>query len=85
MTQEPRSQDPPDGGRLLHPANTDYNPWNWLLLIPIVLPVLVFMYNTWTPKLGGFPFFFWWQIMFTLLAAAVSGLVFVLTKQKQRS
>jgi heme exporter protein D len=47
-----------------------------------VLPLLTFIYNRWTPKLGGFPFFFWFQIMFTLLAAAVTAIVFVKTKRR---
>jgi Protein of unknown function (DUF3311) len=81
MTQAPHSQDPPPTA-LTHPARSDRNPWNWLLLIPIVLPLLTFVYNRWTPKLGGFPFFFWFQIMFTLLAAAVTAIVFVKTKRR---
>ena len=61
---------------------TDRNPWNWLLLIPVVLPLLTFVYNRETPRLLGFPFFFWFQLLFTLLAAAVTALVFVLTKPR---
>ena len=83
MTQVPHSQEPPPDlltsdrpGR-----QSDHSPWNWLLLIPIVLPLLVPIYNRWTPKLFGFPFFFWFQIMFTLLAAAVTAFVFVKTRR----
>jgi len=83
MTQVPHSQEPPPD--LLTSARpgrqSDHSPWNWLLLIPIVLPLLVPIYNRWTPKLFGFPFFFWFQIMFTLLAAAVTAFVFVKTRR----
>jgi uncharacterized protein DUF3311 len=79
MTQVPHSQEPsPDLLTSARPGRqSDHSPWNWLLLIPIVLPLLVPIYNRWTPKLFGFPFFFWFQIMFTLLAAAVTAFVFV--------
>ena len=63
------------------PRRSDRSPWNWLLLIPIVLPLLTFIYNRETPMLFGFPFFFWFQISFTLLAAAVTAFVFVKTKR----
>jgi Protein of unknown function (DUF3311) len=81
MTQVPRPQDPPPSA-LLHPVRSDRSPWNWLLLIPIVLPLLTFIYNRWPPRLFGFPFFFWFQIMFTLLAAAVTAIVFVKTRRR---
>jgi hypothetical protein len=43
MTQVPRPQDPPPTV-LVHPAGSDRAPWNWLLL-PIVLPLLTFVYT----------------------------------------
>jgi hypothetical protein len=84
MTQVPHPQEPtPDLLTSATPGRqSDHSPWNWLLLIPIVLPLLVPIYNRWEPKLGGFPFFFWFQISFTLLAAAVTAFVFVKTKRR---
>ncbi|MEY9835008.1 DUF3311 domain-containing protein [Streptacidiphilus sp. EB103A] len=64
-------------------GHSDRSPWNWLLLIPVVLPLLTFVYNRETPRLLGFPFFFWFQLLFTLLAAAVTALVFLLTKPRR--
>jgi hypothetical protein len=83
MTQVPNSQDPPPAALTHTDRTSDRNPWHWLLLIPILLPLLVPIYNRWTPKLGGFPFFFWFQISFTLLAAAVTAFVFVKTKPRR--
>ena len=40
------------------PRRSDHSPWNYLLLIPIVLPLLTFLYNSETPKLFGIPFFY---------------------------
>jgi hypothetical protein len=67
------------------PARTtrsDYSRWNWLLLIPVVLPLCTFLYNRETPRLGGFPFFFWFQLLFIPLASAASAAVFLLTKRR---
>jgi uncharacterized integral membrane protein len=81
MSQASNSQDPPPSG-LIHPTTTDRSPWNWLLLLPILLPLITVIYNRDNPHLLGFPFFFWFQLMFTLLAAAVSGIVFVMTRRR---
>jgi uncharacterized membrane-anchored protein YitT (DUF2179 family) len=64
------------------PGRTDRSPWNWLLLVPIVLPLITVIYNRDNPRLFGWPFFFWFQLMFTLLAAAVTGIVFVATRPR---
>jgi uncharacterized integral membrane protein len=80
MTEASNSQDPPPPS-LIHPTTTDRSPWNWLLLLPIVLPLITLIYNRENPHLLGFPFFFWFQLLFTLLAAAVSGIVFAATKR----
>jgi uncharacterized integral membrane protein len=81
MTQASSSQDPSPPS-LIHPTTTDRSPWNWLLLLPILLPLITVIYNRDNPHLLGFPFFFWFQILFTLLAAAVSGIVFVMTRRR---
>ena len=84
MTQVPRSQDPPSGA-LVHPPRSDHARWNWLLLLPIVLPLLTLIYNRETPRIAGFPFFFWFQLLFPLLAAAVTAVVFVRTRARNRT
>jgi uncharacterized protein DUF3311 len=78
MTQP---QDPPPAG-LGQPRRTDRSPWNWLLLVPIVLPLITVIYNRENPHLFGWPFFFWFQLLFTLLAAAVTTIVFVATRPR---
>ena len=66
-------------------ARTDRSPWNWLLLIPIVLPLLTFVYNRETPMLFGFPFFFWFQMLFAPLAVVASVSVFYLSRRSRES
>ena len=80
MTQASPPQDPPPPG--LRPGRTDRSPWNWLLLLPILLPLFTVIYNRENPHLFGWPFFFWFQIMFTLLAAAVTTIVFLATRPR---
>jgi Protein of unknown function (DUF3311) len=67
------------------PTKTDRSPWNWLLLIPIVVPLLTFIYNRDTPMLFGWPFYFWFQMLFAPLAVACTVAVFYLSKAKKRA
>jgi hypothetical protein len=63
---------------------SDYSPWNYLLLAPIVLPLLTFLYNSETPKLWGIPFFYWFQMLFAPLAVLCSVSAFYLVRRAKR-
>lgn len=54
--------------------------WYWLLLVPIVLPLLTFLYNAEEPRLFGFPLFYWLQLAFVLVGSACCWIVYVRTK-----
>lgn len=41
---------------------TDRSPWNWLLLVPLVVTLYPPLYNRQKPELGGIPFFYWYQL-----------------------
>lgn len=60
----------------------DRSPWNWLLLVPIVVPMLPFIYNGTEPHLFGFPRFYWMQLAFVGLGAASTGIVYWKTKRR---
>ena len=64
------------------PARSDRSPWNWLLLIPIVLPLLTFIYNRETPRLFGFPAFYWLQLLFIFVGVATTTLVYQMTRKR---
>ncbi|HEX4417234.1 MAG TPA: DUF3311 domain-containing protein [Kofleriaceae bacterium] len=71
-----------------HPPaeRSDRSPWNWLLLVPIVIPLLTFLYNDAEPRLFGFPRFYWLQLAFIALGVATTVLVYRMTKRpKARS
>ncbi|RLV47805.1 DUF3311 domain-containing protein [Nocardioides mangrovicus] len=55
-----------------------------LLLIPVVALVWVPSYNQETPKLWGFPFFFWYQFAWVFLCAAATWSAYRLTLAARR-
>ena len=63
------------------PQRSDRSPWNWLLLIPIVVPLLVPLYNATSPTIGGWPRFYWLQLLFVLLGVATTSLVYLMTRR----
>jgi hypothetical protein len=58
------------------------SPWNWLLIVPVVVPLLVFLYNGKNPYFLGFPRFYWLQLAFILLGVGTTTLVYQLTKRR---
>ncbi|WP_375426475.1 DUF3311 domain-containing protein [uncultured Friedmanniella sp.] len=53
-----------------------------ILLVAIVLPLLVSTYDQVDPRLFGFPFFYWYQLLWVFIAAALCGLSFLLLKRE---
>ncbi len=51
----------PESAKAAPAARTDRSPWNWLLFIPIVVPLLTPLFNRDAPRLWGFPAFYWLQ------------------------
>jgi hypothetical protein len=60
----------------------DASPWNWLLFVPIVIPLLTPLYNRETPRLLGFPAFYWLQLLFVLVGVVSTSIVYRMTKRK---
>lgn len=56
------------------------SPWNWLLLPPVILPLLSFVWNREEPALFGMPFFYWIQLALVLVASACCAVVYLKTK-----
>jgi hypothetical protein len=63
------------------PRRSDRSPWNWLLLVPIVVPLLVPLYNAVDPTLFGWPRFYWLQLLFVVLGVATTALVYRMTRR----
>ena len=56
--------------------------WHWLLLVPIVVPLLVFLFNGREPRLFGFPRFYWLQLAFVLLGVVTTLVVYRMTRRR---
>jgi hypothetical protein len=41
-------------------------------------------YNRATPAIGGFPFYYWYQLLWVPIVAVLSGLSYLLVKRAQR-
>lgn len=52
-----------------------------LLLIPCVALAAVPTYSRETPKLWGWPFFYWYQVMWVLITPVLTYLAYVLIKR----
>jgi len=63
------------------PRRSDRSPWNWLLLVPIVVPLLVPLYNAIDPTFMGWPRFYWLQLAFVVLGVATTALVYRMTRR----
>jgi hypothetical protein len=69
------------GADSVAPRRSDRSPWNWLLLIPIVVPLLVPLYNKIEPRLFDWPLFYWLQLAFVALGVATTALVYRMTRR----
>ena len=62
------------------PAVDDWHPLYWLLLIPFVALLWPAFYASIQPELAGVPFFIWYQFLWVLIAAVLTGLVYARTR-----
>ena len=69
---------PPPG---VTPRRSDRSPWNWLLVVPIVVPLLVPLYNSVEPTLFGWPRFYWLQLAFVALGVLSTVVVYRMTRR----
>ncbi|MFY1672414.1 DUF3311 domain-containing protein [Plantactinospora sp. WMMB334] len=61
----------------------DHSPWNWLLFVPIVVPLITPLFNADSPRIFGFPLFYWLQLVFILLGVGTTTLVYQMTKKRR--
>jgi hypothetical protein len=59
--------------------------WSWWYLLFLVQFVAVLwppFYNYATPTLGGLPFFYWYQLLWVVIGAALTAIVYFATKPR---
>lgn len=61
---------------------SDRSPWNWLLIVPVVVPLLTFLFNSDGPRLGGFPAFYWIQFLYIALSVVCTLVVYRMTRKR---
>jgi uncharacterized membrane protein len=76
---------PPSGTptRGVAPERSDRSPWNWLLLVGIVLPLIVPIYNRVEPTLFGWPFFYWFQLLLVGVGVITTVVVYRATRRSR--
>ncbi|RFU36936.1 DUF3311 domain-containing protein [Actinomadura logoneensis] len=79
-------QDPPPEPPTAAPATprrSDHHPLNWLLVVPVVVPLLTLLFNHDGPRIGGFPAFYWMQFAFIPLGVLCTAAVYQATKRRK--
>ena len=55
---------------------TRRHPLRWVLLLPFIAMLWVSSYNRVSPELFGFPFFYWYQLLWVIISAALAAFVY---------
>lgn len=74
---------------MAEPPRTTRNRGVWwrvglLLLVPTVMPLLVPLYARNEPSLFGFPFYYWYQFLWIILAATLTTVAFRVVSAQER-
>ena len=80
---EPPAGKTPATARPVPQRERDRSPLNWLLLVPIVVPLLVPLYNATDPTVFGFPRFYWLQLLFIVIGVGTTTLVYQSAKRRR--
>jgi Protein of unknown function (DUF3311) len=63
------------------PASRPSRAWYLLLLLPFVAMLLVPTYNRVDPEWGGIPFYYWYQLLWIPIGAALTLIVYFATRR----
>lgn len=62
------------------PQGTSEPKAHWLrilFVLPFIAMLWVSSYNGAQPSLFGFPFFYWYQLLWVIVSAAIAGLIYL--------
>jgi hypothetical protein len=57
--------------------------WYWALALPFAATLIPPFYARRNPELFGFPFFYWYQIVWIVLAALIVLAVYLATRERE--
>jgi hypothetical protein len=57
-----------------------FHPLRFLLLLPFVAMLWVSSYNSLTPTLGGIPFYYWYQLLWVVIAAVLTLVIYLVER-----
>jgi hypothetical protein len=55
--------------------------WYLLLIIPFIATMFPSFYSFEAPRLWGFPFFYWYQLLWVVISAVITYVVYMLTRE----
>jgi hypothetical protein len=58
--------------------------WYILLIIPYIATLWVPFYASKDPVLFGIPYFYWYQFLWVVISAVLTGIVYVATKKSKK-
>jgi len=58
--------------------------WHLLLLVPFVGMLWVPFYDATEPRLGGWPYFYWYQFLWIGIGAVLTAVVYFATRESRR-
>ncbi len=56
------------------------HPLRLLLLVPFAAMLWVSSYNSLTPTLGGIPFYYWYQLLWVVIAAVLTLFIYLVER-----
>jgi hypothetical protein len=55
------------------------------VVAPFVAVLWIPLYDKRKPEVAGFPFFFWWQLLWVLITAALMGLAYFVVSREDKA
>jgi hypothetical protein len=84
MSEHPHHRSTADGTTAVAPVRPtgrlNVRPINLLLLIPLIGTLPPMFYNSDSPRIGGMPFFYWYQLLWIPVSVAITYIVYRATR-----
>jgi hypothetical protein len=84
VSQQARNRGSTGNPRSPGRTGLNWRPANLLLLIPLIGTLIPMFYNRVTPRLGGVPFFYWYQLVWIPISVGITLLVYRATRGDRR-